>query len=113
MPVAQTLYSGYSLFFLLDNATNHFFYAKNVFQIKGRSNGPSGKQTILRNGGFVQESLKMTYSMTFHNKKSKITQKEVQKVCEESAVWPTKRLQPSYSKSKSSTARILRSVRFV
>lgn len=50
LPIAETLYLGYSLFFLFDNSTNYSFYTKDALQVKDMNKGIGGKQPILRNG---------------------------------------------------------------
>lgn len=65
--VAKDLYPGYSLCFFFDNATSHSDYAKNTLQIKDINKRLTGKQPILLNGWFDQESVQITSFMTFLN----------------------------------------------
>lgn len=43
LPIAQILYSEYSLLFLFDNFTSHFIYSKDALQIKDMNKGPGEK----------------------------------------------------------------------
>lgn len=52
LPITKTLYPGYSLLFLFDNATSHFVYAKDALQAKNINKKSGGKQPILRDRWF-------------------------------------------------------------
>lgn len=52
LPIAEALYLGYSFFFLFDNSTSHFVYAKDALQAKNMNKGIGGSQPILRDGWF-------------------------------------------------------------
>lgn len=43
LPIAQTLYPGYELLSMFDNATLHSIYAKNGLQVVYMNKGPGGQ----------------------------------------------------------------------
>lgn len=43
LPIAKTLYLGYSLLFLFDNTTSHSVYADNELYTTGMNKGSGGK----------------------------------------------------------------------
>ena len=63
--------------FLFDNATNHFIYTKNVFQVKEMNKKIGKKQSWLCNKWFDYKNIEITHFMIFFNKKKEVTQKKV------------------------------------
>lgn len=47
LPIAQSLYLGYELLFMFDNATSHSIYAKDALQVVYMNKGPGNQQPFL------------------------------------------------------------------
>ena len=50
--IAETLYPGYQLLFLFDNATSHSVYAEDALLASKMNKGDGGRQPLLRNGWY-------------------------------------------------------------
>lgn len=81
--IVDTLYPGYSLCFLFNNAISHSVYTKDPLQVKDINKRVDEKQSILRNEQFDQKGIQITYLMTFLYIKNEVIQKEVQKFLKE------------------------------
>ena len=49
LPIAKTLYPGYSLLFLFDNATSHSVFAQDALYTAQMNKGMGGQQSWLHN----------------------------------------------------------------
>lgn len=47
LPIAQTLYPGYKLLFMFDNATSHSIYAKDALQVANINKETGGQQPFI------------------------------------------------------------------
>ncbi len=83
LPIAETLYPGYSLLFLFDNATSHSVYAKDALQVRDMNKGIGGQQPRLCNGWFNHGNDQIDQPMNFQEANGQWTQKGIQKVLEE------------------------------
>lgn len=88
LPIAEALFPGYSLLFLFDNATSHSVYAKDALQAKDMNKGSGGKQPVLRDGWFDQDSVRIIHPMNFQQENGQWIQKGIQRVLEERQIWP-------------------------
>ena len=50
LSIGEALYPGYALLFMFDNATSHFIYAKNTFQVANMNKGLGDQPAFLRPG---------------------------------------------------------------
>ncbi len=53
LPIAQSLYLGYKLLFMFDNAIIHFIYAKDVQQVAYMNKGPSSQKLFFRTDWYI------------------------------------------------------------
>ena len=74
LPIAETLYPGYSLLFLFDNATSHSVYAQDALCTTQMNKRVGGKQ---RNGWFEQDGVCIIQPMFFQKADSTFVQKGV------------------------------------
>ncbi len=100
LSIAETLYLGYLLLFLFDNATSHSVYAKDVLQVKDMNKGIRGQQPRLRNGWFNHRNDQIDQPMNFQEANGQWTQKRIQKVLEERNLWSVKGLRLECPKPK-------------
>lgn len=100
LPVAEVLYSGYSLLFLFDNATSHSVYAKNALRTQEMNKGPGGKQAQLRNGWYYLEGTRHEQAMSSQEINGSWKPKRIQQVLKERSLWPPEGLNLEYSKEK-------------
>ena len=102
LPIAETLYPGYSFLFLFDNATSHAIYADDALRVGKMNKNEGGQQSFLRDGWFgCRENLqKMSYSKIDSSGKEVLVQKGVQRVLEERGLWPVGGLNLECSKPK-------------
>lgn len=59
LPIAETLYPGYSFLFLFDNATSHFIYVQNALHIAQLNKKVGGQQPLLRNEWFEKDGARI------------------------------------------------------
>lgn len=52
---AETLYSGYSILFMFDNATSHLVYTEAALYAHKMNKRPGGKQVILCNCWYIDQ----------------------------------------------------------
>ncbi len=50
IPIAESLYLGWGLLFMLDNTTSHSIYVKDALQVAQMNKGTGGQQLFLRAG---------------------------------------------------------------
>ena len=55
LPIAESLYPGYELLFMFDNATSHSIYAKDALQVAHMNKGPGGQQPFLRPSWYTDQ----------------------------------------------------------
>ena len=47
LPIAESLYPGYGLLFMFENATSHYIYAKYALHVANMNKEPGGQQVFL------------------------------------------------------------------
>ncbi len=94
LPIRKTLYPGYELLFLFDNATSHSIYAPDALQVANMNKRPGGQQPFLRPGWFMgsnQEMVVQEMSTVITDPltgQSTTIQKDIQAVLVERGLWP-------------------------
>lgn len=92
LPIAETLYPGYSFLFLFDNATSHSIYADDALRVNRMNKSDGGQQPFLRNGWFFDGSSIRTQEMSYIREdpsgNQMPTQKGIQRVLQERNLWP-------------------------
>ena len=94
LPIAQSLYPGYKLLFMFDNATSHSIYAKDALQVAHMNKGPGGQQPFLRPGWYTNPNGKLitqemsTTSINPVTGNSTTVQKRIQAILMERGLWP-------------------------
>jgi hypothetical protein len=92
LPIAESLYPGYQLLFLFDNATSHSVYADDALQASKMNKGEGGAQAILRDGWYKNGDTVISQKM-FYESEDALTgttnkiPKGIQKVLEERGLW--------------------------
>lgn len=82
LPIAETLYFGYSLLFFFDNATSHSVYAKDTLQVKDMNKSAGSQQPQLPNWWFYCHGIQVDQLMDFQRDNRQLSQKRIQKVLE-------------------------------
>ena len=117
LPTGETLYPGYALLFLFDNATSHSIYALDALQVAHMNKGSGSQQSYLRPGWFVgpnQETVVQEMSTVNTdpiNNKSTIIQKGIQAVLVERRLWPQGRVRLECEKPKCTNCQTLTTCR--
>ena len=65
LPIAEALYSRYSLLFLFDNITNHSVYVKNLLQVTDMNKDIKGKQPQLHNKWYNLNGMHIVQPINF------------------------------------------------
>lgn len=80
LPIAKAFYPRYSFYFLFDNATSHFLYAKDALHVKDMNKSIKSKQPQLRNRWYNLNKVYIVQPMSFQNEEGKLVQKRVQRI---------------------------------
>ena len=94
LPIAQSLYPGYELLFMFDNATSHSIYAKDVLQVAHMNKGPGGQQPFLQPGWYTNPNGELitqemsTISINLVTGNSTTIQKGIPTILMEKSLWP-------------------------
>ncbi len=55
LPITESLYSGYSILFMLDNVTSHSVYAEDALCAYKMKKEPGDKKVIIYNGWYIDQ----------------------------------------------------------
>ena len=105
-PIAETLYLGYELLFMFDNATSHSVYAKDALRVGNMNKNQSGQQSFLRPGWYITLNGETKTQDMWVYKDNAATgnavqvQKRIQLVLEKRRLWLQKRLKLECDKPK-------------
>lgn len=94
--IAESLYPGYELLFIFDNANSHSIYAKDELQVAHMNKGPSGQQLFLRPGLYttpdgeliIQDMSTTSINPVTGKSTTGTVQKEIQAILVEKGLWP-------------------------
>ncbi len=89
LPIAESLYPGYSILFMFDNATSHSVYVEDALLAHKMNKGPSGKPVIHCNSWYINQIYMYHIQPIWYlgSKEEKIP-KKIQKVLTERELWP-------------------------
>ncbi len=89
LPIAETLYFGYSILFMLDNTTSHLVYTKHALCTNKMKQKLGNKQVIFYNSWYIdQMGMYHIQPMWYLGSKRKQIPKEIQKVFTKRGLWP-------------------------
>ena len=86
LPIVKSLYPGYELLLMFDNAISHSIYTKDTLQVAHMDKGPGGQQLFLWPGWYTNQKGELirqdisTVTMDFVTGKSSTIQKEIQAI---------------------------------